>query len=165
MLAADEQLGVIAAAVGISRNTVRSRRDELGIEAQATRLTPEQVARILAAASGATMGAADDLPGHIADSLDLDRNRVRRILISRGVISREEYHAPLDQDTLDRIAGFIDDGAPYAEIARTLGISEETVARHFPGQGRSSEHRSLIAWVAHQNRRTQELHREFYRAT
>jgi DNA invertase Pin-like site-specific DNA recombinase len=40
---------------------------------------------------------------------------------------------PLDE--VIRAGRLIADGAPYAEVARTVGWDVATVARHFPGRG------------------------------
>ena len=41
---------------------------------------------------------------------------------------------PLTQDMVQRACAMVDDGCPFAEIARTLGIGEATLRRHFPGR-------------------------------
>lgn len=35
---------------------------------------------------------------------------------------------------LNKAARLLDDGAPYAEVSRTLGVSHRTLSRHLPGR-------------------------------
>lgn len=35
---------------------------------------------------------------------------------------------------LSQAARLLDDGAPYAEVSRTLGVSHRTLSRHLPGR-------------------------------
>ena len=47
----------------------------------------------------------------------------------------------------------LDDGAPYQEVARTLGMHQHTLRRHFPGR-QWTKHQSGVfaAMVTHMNR-------------
>ena len=45
----------------------------------------------------------------------------------------------ITQNKLAQAEELLDDGWSFAEIHRTLGISEDTLSHHFPGRGWSSE--------------------------
>lgn len=47
--------------------------------------------------------------------------------------------AQISPEKLKRIEEMLDDGAPVAEIIRTLNLGKDTVSRHFPGRGFTQE--------------------------
>jgi transposase-like protein len=68
--------------------------------------------------------------------------------ISRGILSKKfpgmqqdsKFHARnlrvrMSQEDIARMEQLLDDGASYAEVARTIGCSARAVARYFPNRG------------------------------
>lgn len=76
----------------------------------------------------------------IANKLGITARNVIRYRKALG-ISRP-VAAPYPREVWERAEQMLDDGAPYAEVARTLGVSQHQVANRFPGRGWTLEQRS-----------------------
>lgn len=61
--------------------------------------------------------------------------------------------APLTTDELDTIRALLDDGAPAKEAARTVGCSDRTVRKHFPGRGWTARQTAEFVGAVRQARR------------
>jgi hypothetical protein len=98
----------------------------------------------------------------IAEQVGLDAALVRRFLRRAGVVKAGVQYQKLSDEQLARAKAHLEDGASYAEAARSVGARAESLARHFPGYGRDREHRALIAWI-NQNPDVKALHDEIGR--
>lgn len=61
----------------------------------------------------------------------------RTVVRARGRVGiRKPHHGAnrMTADELHRAALMLDDGASYGEVARTLGRSVDTIAKHLPGR-------------------------------
>ena len=74
----------------------------------------------------------------IARVVGRSRRTVERLLAGRSRGSRV-YHAPYPQSVRDKARAMLEERAGYAEVARTLGVYEKTVASWFPGMGLTPE--------------------------
>lgn len=74
----------------------------------------------------------------IADELDIATATVSRVRRKLGMQIRNP--GPYAEEVFDRALTLLDDGASYAEVARTLGVSAWSIAHRFPGRG----------WTQHQ---------------
>ncbi|APU93057.1 helix-turn-helix DNA binding domain protein [Mycobacterium phage Bubbles123] len=93
------------------------------------RLTPEQVKTVLA------MTRDGFSAKHIGDVIGCSARTVVRVR-ARGDarVMDPELFTPLTQEQKDFARYLLDDGAPYQEVARTLGVSSTTIEKHFPGR-------------------------------
>lgn len=149
----------VSAATGVGRSTVGARKSELSLAVLRSRVEGRVAAEILHVAQEPFSSDAE-LVAAVVERVGVSVSLARRFLVSQGLIEKGDKPDLVSADVSARMAAFIADEVPFAEIARTLGVSEETVARHHPGRGRTPEHRALIAWVAHQPEMVQKLHRE-----
>lgn len=69
----------------------------------------------------------------IAAVLGVSERSVERARVATGCA--RPASVPLTEAELAAARQLLDDGASYAEVARTLGRGETTVARRFPGRG------------------------------
>lgn len=73
----------------------------------------------------------------IAEQLGVTPRTVTRWRLRAGISEGEARH--IAQEVWEEARRILDDGASYGEVARTLGVSRATVARHFPGEGWSRD--------------------------
>lgn len=135
----------ITASTRVPEPTVRNRRRALGLPAQRRRLRPEEIEQILA------MGRRDAEPAEIARSIGTDVVNVRRHLNDAG-LRVPAVRRPLTPERLNQARLLLEDGAPYAEAFRTTGIDVKTLGERFPGYGKNSEHRALVARINNDDR-------------
>lgn len=88
----------------------------------------------------------------IAVVLNVTARTVQRDRASLG-ISRPVDRPPLTKDELDTICALLDDGAPAKEAARTVGCSDRTVRKHFPGRGWTAQQTAEFVAAVRQARR------------
>ncbi|QDF18531.1 hypothetical protein SEA_PUPPER_45 [Gordonia phage Pupper] len=69
----------------------------------------------------------------IADQLGIAERSVRRIRRRAGVSLPTS--PPTPPETLSRALEMLQDGCPYAEVSRTLGVPVCTLRRRIPGYG------------------------------
>ncbi|AYD86888.1 DNA binding protein [Mycobacterium phage MilleniumForce] len=94
------------------------------------RLTPEQVKMIL------SMTREGCSARHIAEVVGCSSRTVVRVRADGDArVMGPELFTPLTQEQKDFARYLLDDGAPYNEVARTLGVSWTTIERNFPGYG------------------------------
>lgn len=75
----------------------------------------------------------------IAVLLGVSESTVRRNLRVLGDAPTRKYHPRVPLAVLMRARYFLEDGCSYPEAAETVGVSVDTLKRHFPGytnQGR-----------------------------
>ena len=73
----------------------------------------------------------------IAHRLGITERTVSRSRIRSGCAKPAQI--PMSEDEISRAKQMLDDGASYAEVARTLGRYVTTFYKKFPGQGWSLE--------------------------
>jgi DNA invertase Pin-like site-specific DNA recombinase len=73
----------------------------------------------------------------IAARLGVTRRSVQRYRVRAGVSGPAPI--PLTPQQIARAAQLLDDGCSICETARTIGCSEGTIARRFPGRGWTKE--------------------------
>lgn len=78
----------------------------------------------------------------IARLVNCSTKTVNRALRRSNVPKTVEIR-PYTQEELDFAKLLLEDGAPYTEVARTLGRDDEHLARRFPGYGSPSPADSL----------------------
>ncbi|AYN57929.1 HTH DNA binding protein [Arthrobacter phage Faja] len=72
----------------------------------------------------------------LAKHFDVSQRHVARLRRELGVArDTPEASHRVDAVWLAKAAQLLDDGAPVKEVAMTLGCTEATVNRHFPGRG------------------------------
>lgn len=72
----------------------------------------------------------------LAKRFDITDRHVTRLRKELGVAQPSPLATRrVDSEWLARAAQLLDDGAPVKEVAMTLGCTEATVNRHFPGRG------------------------------
>lgn len=67
----------------------------------------------------------------IAEELAIPVRRVQRARVRTGV-ARPPNGVPMTEEDKARARELLEEGAPLAEVARTLGRSHSTMQRHFP---------------------------------
>lgn len=154
MLTAGNSVTKAVAVTGASPTTVTERRRQLGLPSRYQRMSPQVRAAILA------LAATTD-PDQIAAEVGEDPAKVRRLLLREGLVEAAPT-GPIPPELLAQARLLIEDEAPYAEVARTTGISMNALARHFPGKGATRDHKSLVSWI-HMDPTRQALHREITR--
>ncbi|ABD58272.1 DNA binding protein [Mycobacterium phage Phatniss] len=107
------------------------------------RLTPEQVQTIL------LMTREGCSAKHIGEVVGCSARTVVRVRAAGDArLASPEQFVPLSQEQKDFAQYLLDDGAPYREVARTLGVSRTTVEKYFPGYGwskkQAAEFRALV---------------------
>ena len=73
----------------------------------------------------------------IAVQLGCSASAITKIRHELGI--QNPQHRPIPPERKARIEAMLDDGCSYAEIRRTLGVTHETLQRHFPGRGWNRE--------------------------
>lgn len=91
----------------------------------------------------------------IADILGCSVRTVQRIRTERGVSQALQF-SPMTPDELAQAQRLLEDGCSYGEVARTLGRTHNTIARHFPGSGWS---RGGGAWLSQEHRYWNRAHK------
>lgn len=71
---------------------------------------------------------------YIAEGAGISARHTKRVLVDLGLVSPGRKNPPVSASTLERMRAMVEDGCSFREIARTLGVRWETVARHFPGR-------------------------------
>lgn len=66
----------------------------------------------------------------------------------------ENVGRPVADERLDAAARLLEDGAPYAEVCRTLGMNSRTVRKYFPGHTWTAEQSGQFAAAIHQMNRS-----------
>ncbi|WNM68446.1 helix-turn-helix DNA binding domain protein [Mycobacterium phage Starcevich] len=107
------------------------------------RLTPEQVQTIL------LMTREGWSAKHIGEVVGCSARTVVRVRAAGDArLASPNQFVPLSQEQKDFAQYLLDDGAPYNEVARTLGVSRTTVEKYFPGYGwskkQAAEFRALV---------------------
>lgn len=69
----------------------------------------------------------------ISERLHISQRTVNRLRMKRG-IGRPSLPT-MTSEMVARAATMLDDGASYAEVARTLGVDLSSIKRRFPGRG------------------------------
>lgn len=69
----------------------------------------------------------------IAAALRVTERTVQRTKVHMGIAAPPP--PPLTADELARAAQLLDDGASFAEVARSIGRSTHALRNHFPGRG------------------------------
>lgn len=69
----------------------------------------------------------------IAEQIGCSKRQVCRDRRSLGL--SPPHAPPLTDSQLEQAEALLDDGASRSETARTLGVAETTIRRHFPGRG------------------------------
>lgn len=93
----------------------------------------------------AELHALNYTTAEIAARIGITPRSVLRAKVAAG-LSRP----PVPRFTIEEYCAaqkMLDDGAPYAEVARTLGRSHNTLVRHLPGYPRWSKHQASQAAV------------------
>jgi transposase len=75
----------------------------------------------------------------IAAAVGLNRATVQ-VIRKRLGLSRT-VPRPYPPETWERAEQLLDGGASYREVARTLGVSDQTIINHLPGRGWSEQQR------------------------
>ncbi|NWL34456.1 hypothetical protein [Paenarthrobacter nitroguajacolicus] len=76
----------------------------------------------------------------IAEALSCSISSVIKIRHELGISDHSK--AKLPEDVKRRIETMLDDGCPFAEITRTLGVTHETLKRHYDGRQWTTEQRA-----------------------
>lgn len=150
-LLAGTATSAVADRTRVSLATVRAQRRALGLPDELPRTPATTLAQIDELARQG-VGARS-----IAERIGVDHAHVRRRLAARP----GEPRAPRTStgDLLRQARALLEDGASYAEVGRTVGLSAQTISDHLPGFGSTREHRALVAWI-HQDRDRSELQRQ-----
>ncbi|ALA48806.1 hypothetical protein XFACTOR_58 [Mycobacterium phage XFactor] len=109
-----------------------------------TRLTNEQVKMIL------SMTRDGFSAKHIGEVVGCSPRTVTRVRAAADArVMNPDRFTPLTADQLEFAEYLLEDGAPYQEVARTLGVSRTTIEKHFPGRAwkpkQIAEYQSLMA--------------------
>lgn len=80
----------------------------------------------------------------VAAILGITERTVQRDRAAKGIA--QPASRPLTATQLDRARQLLADGAPYKEVARTIGSDTTTLAKHFPGQGWTRQ--QVSEWTA-----------------
>ncbi|QNN98651.1 DNA binding protein [Mycobacterium phage Moonbeam] len=107
------------------------------------RLTNEQVKRIL------SMTRDGFSARHIAEVVGCSPRTVTRVRAAADArVMNPDRFTPLTADQLEFAEYLLEDGAPYQEVASTLGASRTTIEKHFPGRAwkpkQIAEYQSLM---------------------
>ncbi|ASZ74435.1 DNA binding protein [Mycobacterium phage Wachhund] len=107
------------------------------------RLTPEQVKTVLA------MTRDGFSARHIAEVVGCSPRTVTRVRAAADArVMNPDRFTPLTADQLEFAEYLLEDGAPYQEVASTLGVSRTTIEKHFPGRAwkpkQIAEYQSLM---------------------
>jgi|GEM_PF-4508098 len=118
----------IAAVFGCHPQRVKVARARAGLppvprKPRTRRIDPEQVKAMSEA--GETLAA-------IANALTCSISMVIKIRHELGISDHSK--AKLPEDTKRRIEDMLNDGCPFAEITRTIGVTHETLKRHYDGR-------------------------------
>lgn len=150
-LKSGEAASAVSVATGASVATLRRRRMYLGLE-------PERVT----APVGETAARAIELfrthdVAEIANILHVTPRHVRRVLLQAKLVEPHRVRAgvlDLDWATL-----LLEDGASYAETARTINVDVKTIAEALPGYEPDADARRLTAYLS-KDSHAKRLHRE-----
>lgn len=82
----------------------------------------------------------------IAARLDVNVRTISRWRRREG--TSQPTTAPYPERVWVRAEELLADGCPYIEVAETLGVSNTTVAAHFPGHGWSKADAGSWVWAA-----------------
>ncbi|WRQ08559.1 TC3 transposase [Mycobacterium phage mcgavigan] len=107
------------------------------------RLTPEQVKTVLA------MTRDGFSAKHIGEVVGCSPRTVTRVRAAADArVMNPDRFTPLTADQLEFAEYLLEDGAPYQEVASTLGVSRTTIEKHFPGRAwkpkQIAEYQSLM---------------------
>ncbi|AEK07823.1 DNA binding protein [Mycobacterium phage Yoshi] len=111
------------------------------------RLTPEQVQTIL------LMTREGCSAKHIGEVVGCSDRTVVRVRAAGDARLASAQFVPLSQEQKDFAQYLLDDGAPYNEVARTLGVSRTTVEKYFPGYRWSKKQAAEFTVLAEKFRR------------
>ncbi|WP_433673800.1 hypothetical protein [Microbacterium gorillae] len=140
LVAGERNISAIARETGVSTPTIRGRRDALGIGRPAYRRLDDIDALT-------EMTLANTSMEEIASRLNVEVHTVRRYQQVLGL--REKVtDRRVPEEVLMRAERMLrEERTSYLETARTLGVDVDTLRRHFPGLGWTSEDRSTMASV------------------
>lgn len=139
-LAGERNVSAIARETGVSAPTIRGRRDALGISKPAYRRLDDIDALTEMTLANASME-------QIASRLNVEVHTVRRYQQVLGLRERVTDRG-VPEEVLMRAERMLrEERTSYLETARTLGVDVDTLRRHFPGLGWTSEDRSTMASV------------------
>lgn len=93
----------------------------------------------------------------LAEHYEVHVRTIGRIKTALGIAAQPPSH-PMTPERLAKIRDMLDDGAPHAEIARTLHVDPHTIRKYFPGTAwtkqQHAEHVSALRRLnPHFNRR------------
>lgn len=141
----------IARTLHIDDKVVARRRDELGIRGRRHARNVDTGAIIALHRSRHTIK-------QIAEQLAVSEKTVLRHL-PRETRSPRRGKPGDFAGRIERARLLLEDGCTYAEAARTVDISEDTLASRLPGFGSTNEHRSVFASI-NNSPALRDLHRE-----
>jgi hypothetical protein len=82
----------------------------------------------------------------VARAAQVDPRTVRRRLQALSLLELDMKNAPKSPEQWERARVLLEDGLPYAEVAREVGIAASTLAEHMPGLGvRPEDHGAFLA--------------------
>ena len=91
----------------------------------------------------------------IAAQIGCSAETVRRWRKANGLSPEVTEHVgrPLTPERKEAARQLLDDGAPYEEVSRTLGITRVTLKRHFPGREWTRQEAGVLgAFVRYMNK-------------
>lgn len=71
--------------------------------------------------------------------------RARRRLADQGLLELREPLRPYTPEELDFALYLLEDGAPYTEVAETLGRHARSLSKKLPGYGQTRSETSMVA--------------------
>lgn len=126
---------------GVSAKVIRARRDLL-------ETTPRPYRRLNDIDALTELTLARKTPAEIAAALNVADHTVRRHQLRLGLRDTDSARARVPDEVLVRAGDLLrDEGLSYREVARTVHVDVDTLRRHFPGHGWTSEDRSVMASI------------------
>lgn len=152
--AGERNISAINRQTGVSPETIRQRRDELGVERPSHRRLDDIDALV-------ELTLADTPVADIAAQLGVEDYTVRRRQVALG-LRESTPRAPISAERLARAERMLrEDQASYLETARTVSVDVDTLRRRFPGLGWTSDDRASMAAVLAKPD-LKRLHEEFF---